>query len=141
MSIATLLWQTSANGTTWTDMKTPSEFKHSWEDLDHDSYRSVVNGNLIRNVIKRRWIKVSLSFNYLTADELNTIVTAVNTSKVYFKMKSPAFGNASITPSGASGKWLTFEGYVSKMEAELLQGQVGWSLSFNIIQSKGASWQ
>lgn len=141
MSIPTLLWQTSSNNSTWVDMKTPSEFKHSWEDLDHDSYRSVVSGNLIRSVIRRRWIKVSLTFNYLTSEELDTIVRAVNTSTVYFKMKSPAFGNSTQTPSGAEGKWLSFEGYVSKFEAELLQGQVGWSLSFNIIQSKGASWQ
>ena len=36
-------------------MPSPTSYKISWEDLDNDSYRSVTNGNLIRNVIKRRW--------------------------------------------------------------------------------------
>ena len=44
-------------------------------------------------------------------------------------------------PTGTSGEWFSFQGYVSKMEVELLQGNVGWALSFNIVQSKGASWQ
>ena len=141
MSIATLLWQTSTNNSTWTDMKTPSEYKLSWEDLDHDSYRSVVTGNLIRNVVKRRWVKISLSFKYLTASEVDAILKAVNKATVYFRVKTPAFGSSSGIPSGTSGEWFSFQGYVSKMEVELLQGNVGWALSFNIVQSKGASWQ
>ena len=127
-----LIWYTSSNNSTWTLMKSPSTYKISWEDLDNDSYRSVTNGNLIRNVIKRRWAKISFSWDVLTDAQVSTICSAVNTGTVYFKMKSPAFGTAG---------FITFKGYVSKMETELLKGMVGYSLSFNVIQSEGATWQ
>ena len=112
-------------------MPSPTSYKISWEDLDNDSYRSVTNGNLIRNVIKRRWAKVSLNWNVLSSTKVNQILTAVNQENVIFKCISPAFSNGSIE----------FKGYVSKMETELLEGMVGYSLSFNIVQMEGASWQ
>ena len=121
-----LIWQ--ADNVT---MKSPTSYKINWEDLDNDSYRSVTNGNLIRNIIKRRWAKVSMSWNVLTALEVNTILTAVNKDNVTFTMKSPAFGSGTIS----------FKGYVSKMETELLEGMVGYALSFNVVQMEGASWQ
>lgn len=127
-----LIWYTSTDNSNWTLMKTPSSYKLNWEDLDNDSYRSVTNGNLIRNVIKRRWAKLSLSWNVLTAAEVSTICSAVNKDTVYFKILTPAWGTQG---------FLTFKGYVSKIETELLEGMIGYSLSFNIIQSEGASWQ
>lgn len=121
-----LIWY--ANGV---QMKSPSSYKISWEDLDNDSYRSVANGNLIRNVIRRRWAKVSMSWNVLKGSEVNTILMAVNRDNVTFRVISPAFSNG----------YIEFKGYVSKMETELLEGMVGYSLSFNIVQMEGASWQ
>ncbi len=112
-------------------MPSPSTYKINWEDLDNDSYRSVTNGNLVRNVIKRRWAKVSLSWNVLDASDVNTICSSVNQDNTTFRVISPAFSNG----------FIEFEGYVSKMECELLEGMIGYSLSFNIVQSKGASWQ
>lgn len=112
-------------------MPSPSTYKISWEDLDNDSYRSITNGNLIRNVIKRRWAKISLSWSLLPASKVNQILSQVNTDRPVFRVMSPAFSNG----------YISFVGYVSKMETELLEGMVGYSLSFNIVQSKGASWQ
>lgn len=127
-----LIWYTSSDGSNWTLMKSPTTYKINWEDLDNDSYRSVTNGNLIRNVIKRRWAKISMSWSLLSNDEVSTICSSVNTDTVYFKVKAPAWG---------TGGFLVFKGYVSKIESELLEGVVGNSLSFNVIQSEGASWQ
>ena len=132
MSLSTMLWQTSTNGTSWTDMKTPSTYKVDMEDLDVDSYRSVMTGNLIRTVIARRWFKVGMTWKFATASEVDTILKAVNKDGVYFKFKSPAFG---------TNNWVTFKGYVSKMNTELLEGQVGWTISFNVIQMERASFQ
>ena len=112
-------------------MPSPTTYKINWEDLDNDSYRSVVNGNLIRNIIKRRWAKIGLSWNVLQANDVNTICSAVNADNVTFKVISPAFSNG----------YIEFKGYVSKMETELLEGMVGYSLSFNIVQMEGANWQ
>ena len=132
MSLATMLWQTSSDNSSWTDMLTPSTFKIDMEDLDVDSYRSVMTGNLVRNVIARRWFKVGMSWNLLNATQVQTILSAVNTDTVYFKFKSPAFGTSN---------WVSFKGYVSKMSTELQQGQVGWTLSFNVVQSERGSFQ
>ena len=132
MSLSTMLWQTSTDGSTWTDQKTPSTYKIDWEDLDLDSYRSVVTGNLIRNVIRRRWAKVSMSWRLLNYDQTQFLLSSVNQDTVYFRFKTPAFG---------TDRWITFIGYVSKMSAEMLEGQRGFAVSFNVIQKEGASWQ
>ena len=113
-------------------MPSPTNYKVSFEDLDNDSFRSVTTGNLVRNIIKRRWAKVSMSWNVLSAEQVDTIMSAVNQDSRTFRMRSPAFG---------SSNFISFGGYVSKMECELLEGMVGYSLSFNIVQSEGASWQ
>lgn len=126
-----LIWYTSTDANNWTLMKSPSTFKIDWEDLDNNSYRSVVNGNLIRDVIKRRWAKVGLSWNVLQEGDVNTILSAVNRDTVYFRVKSPAFGSG----------FISFKGYVSKMSVEMLEGMRGYTVSFNIVQSEGASWQ
>ncbi len=125
-----LIWYTSSDGSNWTLMKSPSSYKLNWEDLDNDSYRSVTNGNLIRNVIKRRWVKLALKWSVLQDTDVSTICSAVNTDTVYFKVKSPAWSD-----------FLIFKGYVSKIESELLEGMIGYSLSFNIVQMEGASFQ
>lgn len=126
-----LIWYTSTDNTNWTLMKSPSTYKIDWEDLDNQSYRSVVTGDLVRDVIKRRWAKVGLSWKVLQDKDVNTILSTVNQDTVYFKFLSPAFSDG----------YITFEGYVSKMSTEKLEGMIGNSVSFNVVQSKGASWQ
>ena len=125
-----LIWYTSTNETNWTLMKSPTTYKLNFEDLDNDSYRSCTNGNLVRNVIKRRWVKISMSWSVLDEDDVSDICETVNVDEIYFRVKSPAWGG-----------FIQFRGYVSKMEMELLEGLVGYSLSFNIVQSEGASFQ
>ena len=125
-----LIWYTSTDESSWTLMKSPTSYKISFEDLDNDSYRSCTNGNLVRNVIKRRWAKISMSWSVLDEDDVSDICETVNVDEIYFRVKSPAWGG-----------FIQFRGYVSKMEMELLEGMVGYSLSFNIVQSEGASFQ
>ena len=127
-----MIWQTSTNNVNWTDMKTPSTYKIDMEDLDLDSYRSVMTGNLIRTIIARRWFKVGLTWKFLSAIEVNTILGAVNKDGVWFRFKSPAFGTSG---------WVSFKGYVSKMSTEMLEGQIGWKLSFNVVQMDRSSFQ
>ena len=89
-----------------------------------------MTGDLIRNVLKRRWVKLSMSWNLLSENEVSAICSAVNRDDVYFRVKSPAWGS-----------FLTFKGYVSKIETELLEGMVGYSLNLNVVQMEGASHQ
>ena len=132
MSLSTMLWQISNDNVNWVDMKTPSKYKVDWEDLDLDSYRSVITGNLIRNVIARRWFKVGMSWSLLDYNQVEDILSKVNKDDVYFRFKSPAFG---------TNEWVSFKGYVSKMSSDLLQAQVGWSLSFNVVQMDRSGFQ
>ena len=131
------LWQakTTSSGQ-YTDMKTPSSYSIDWEDLDSNSYRSIANGNLTRNIIGKKWLKASFSYNYLTETELETILNVINAYPLYVKVKSPLFG--------VSGM-LECEVYVSKVSVKMLQNQetgAKWqTLSFNIVQAKKVSGQ
>lgn len=132
-----ILIKTSQDGSTWSNLQTPSTFKLNYEDLDNESYRSVVNGNLIRSRIKPRWIKLEISYNRVSDAELNAIARAINTNqKFYVQCKAPAFGNM-----GADNTWVQFQGYCSNFSTEMIQAQKGWTLSFNIIQSDGGTFQ
>ena len=66
------------------------------------------------------------------SDDVDTLLKAVNKDGVRFRFLSPAFGTSD---------WISFEGYVSKMNVEFLEAQVAWKVSFNVIQLRGASWQ
>lgn len=139
-----ILIKTSSDGNSWSDLQTPSAFKLNYEDLDNDSYRSVTNGNLIRNRIKPRWIKLELSYNLVSDTQLDTIAKAINTNqKFYIRCKAPAFGNmdASGSTSATDKTWVQFQCYCSQFNAEMIEGQKGWTLSFNIIQSDGGTFQ
>ena len=128
-----MLWQTkpSASGT-YTTMKTPSSYEVEGNDLDGNSYRSVVNGNLNRTIIGKKWLTVKMTFNYLTEAQLETLCTEINQYPMYVKLKSPLFGT--------TGIW---EGqmYCSKYNVSMQQNkdnntQTWHSLSFILVQSK-----
>lgn len=133
-----MLWQTkpSASGT-YTTMKTPSSYELNADDLDGNSYRSVVTGNLNRTIIGKKWIQVKMTFNYLTETELETLCTEINRYPMYVKLKSPIFGT--------NGIW-EGEMYCSKFSVNMQQNkdnnQQTWnSLTFTLVQSKKVSGQ
>ena len=128
-----LIWYTSSDGANWNLMKSPSTYDIDWEDLDNNSYRSVTNGNLNRDVINRKWVKLALSYKLLTDDEVKTIMNAVNQGELFVRCLSPVFGDGTVS----------FKAYVSKVSSSYVQIRDGhgWSLSFNIVQSEVGSWQ
>ena len=132
-----MLWQakTTAGGS-YTTMKTPSSYKIDYEDLDSNSYRSITNGDLIRKRLTSKWFKGSFSFNYITQEEAEQILSIINASPLYVRVKSPMFGTAGVAE---------FEAYVSKCSIEMLKNNdngAEWvNLSFNIIQSKSIGGQ
>ena len=133
-----MLWETKASASgTYTTMKTPSNYELEGNDLDGSSYRSVVNGNLNRTIIGKKWLTVKMSFNYLTESQLETICTALNYYPMYVKLKSPVFGT--------TGIW---EGqmYCSKFNVTMQQNkdnnaQTWNNLTFTLVQSKKVSNQ
>lgn len=132
-----MLWEAKASASgNYITMKTPSSYKISWEDLDKNSYRSATTGNLIRNILSKKWFKGSFSFNYLTENEAETILSMINHYPLYIKVKSPLFGNNGV---------MECQAYVSQVSISMQQNKetgATWSdLSFSIVQSKTISGQ
>lgn len=113
----------------WLDLPAPSSLKFSYEDIDNDSYRSVITGNLIRKPITYKWAKISVSYNFLTTAEANAIVNAFKNKKEVVVSAKDIFDGASLT------------GYISRCETDLIRTPsvsdgVGYSLQFNFIESR-----
>lgn len=116
-------------------MKNPSSYKISLEDLDNDSYRSKVTGALIDTVVAKRMHKVSLTYNHLTEQEAEEILTAINPNPIMATMKSPCFAGGTITAQFR----------VSKADIEMFKDDedgTEWAeLNFNLVQKKKVSGQ
>lgn len=126
--MASLIWEARIGSSgNYQQMKSPSSYKIDWEDLDKNSYRSTINGNLLRHPLSKHWYKIGFSWNYLTADEVKTIVEKVNQDNLYIRCQSPAFG---------TNNQVILQGYVAKISTEMLEGQIGYTLSFNFVESK-----
>ena len=139
---ATMLWQaTSGTMANFDNMLTPSQYDFDYEDLDSNSYRSVISGNLYRSIVGKKWAKISMKFNILDASQLAGIVDVINGNNLKIRAKAPVFGTASLNPiTGDTAEWFEMDCYVSKFSAKLLEGQIGYELSFNLIQSKRGNW-
>lgn len=126
--MASLIWEARIGSSgTYQAMKSPSSYKIDWEDLDKNSYRSTINGNLFRHPLSKHWYKIAFSWNYLTASEVKTIVEKVNQDNLYIRCQSPAFG---------TNNQVVLQGYVSRISTEMLEGQIGYTLSFNFVESR-----
>ena len=126
--MASLIWEARIGSSgTYQAMKSPSSYKIDWEDLDKNSYRSTINGNLFRHPLSKHWYKIAFSWNYLTASEVKTIVEKVNQDNLYIRCQRPAFG---------TNNQVVLQGYVSRISTEMLEGQIGYTLSFNFVESR-----
>lgn len=128
-----LLWYARASSGSFSEsdlMLTPSSYKIDWEDLDNNSYRSISTGNLIDNVISKKWSKLGLSYNHLTRSQVNTLLSMINNNPVYVKAINPLF----------SGGYIEAQFRCSKVSCEMLENH-NYTLSFNLVQKKKVSGQ
>ena len=117
-------WQAKISGT-YTDMKTPSSYRVDWEDLDKDSYRSINTGNLIDTVVSKSWTKAGFDYNLLTMAELNTLLAVLDNNPIEVKIPNANFASSGTTEMSMR---------CSKKSVEMLEGQKGYKLSFNLVQ-------
>lgn len=116
------------------EMKNPSTYKISLEDLDNDSYRSKVTGKLIDTVVAKRMHKISISYDHLTEKEAEEIMVAINPNPIVATMKSPFFSEGTITAQFR----------VSKVDMTMFKDddKTEWAeLNFNLVQKKKVSGQ
>jgi hypothetical protein len=116
-------WQAKVNGT-YTDMKTPSSYKVDWEDLDKDSYRSINTGNLIDTVVSQSWTKAYFQYNYLTMEELNTLLGVLDDNPLMVKIPNANFASSGTTEMAMR---------CSKKTVQMLEDH-SYTLSFNLVQ-------
>lgn len=115
-------WKTSNNGITFTEQKPPAELSYKRNDLDADSYRSVVTGKLIRNRIRGNVAKFEFKFNGLTASECSTILSAIEPASFYAQIRTPEAGLR------------TIECYAGTPDINAIEGTERFNLSFSLIE-------
>lgn len=127
-----MIWQLKIDGA-FVDMPTPQAYSIDGEDLDLDSYRSVVNGNLIRNILGFKWQKAQFEFAFKYEDEAADLINKVaNTYPLTIKCKSPILSTSGL---------VELTGYVSQIKCEyksaiLTDGTFGggYVVSFNFVE-------
>ena len=126
-----LLWYTKESPSApYIQRKTCSKYRIEWEDLDNKSYRSITTGNLIDNVVSKKWSKIQFDYNHLTGDEVNELLTIINDNPILVKAVNPFF----------TGGYIEAEFRCSKASCEMLEDQ-NYKLSFNLVQKKKVNGQ
>lgn len=126
-----LLWYTKPSSSgTYTQRLTPSSYKIDWEDLDNNSYRSIVTGNLIDSVISKKWSKLQFNYSHLTESQVKSLMDYINVNPIYVKAVNPIF----------SGGYIEGEFRCSKANCEMLEDHC-YTMSFNLVQKKKVSGQ
>ena len=121
------MWQVWENNN-WVDLPEPSEYSVNSEDLDVDSYRSVVNGNLVRNKLGT-WTTISFTFYFqFENDAISFLAHIINVYPLKIKAASPLI----------TGGKATLTGYVGKSTSEYVYTQLGggYRITFNFIEGK-----
>ena len=126
-----LLWYTKDTpSSSYVQRQTPRKYKIDWEDLDNKSYRSIANGNLIDNVVSKKWSKLQFDYPHLSESEVNQLMTIVNANPIYVKAVNPFFLNG----------YIEAEFRCSKASCEMLEDHY-YTLSFNLVQKKKVNGQ
>lgn len=71
-------------------MKSPSTYKDNIEDLDNDSYTSIVDGSLIDNVVAKGMLKCEMSWDYCTEAEAEELLQATYQNPIIATIKCPS---------------------------------------------------
>lgn len=125
-SINEVEWYVKPNSTgTYVKQLQPSEFDIELEDLDSDSYRSIVTGNLIDNPIAKNWSKCKFKFSNLTKQQAYDLLQRVSATDIYAKIENPVY----------SGGFVEARFRCSKKSIKKLKTKNEvYEVSFNLVQ-------
>lgn len=85
-----IIWKAKKNGS-YVNMLPPSGFEIEYEDLDFNSYRSKATGNLIDQVISRKWSKLLFKYVNLTADQVQAMFEIIDQNPIFIKALNPRY--------------------------------------------------
>lgn len=126
-----ILWQSKTTiGGTYQDMLPLTAFGIDEDDLDDDTYRSIVTGNLIDSIISKSWVKIRVGIEKMNAEELKVFLPRLRTNPLYVRIKVPVFEN----------DWTEYQVRIAKRSYDMNKDG-SWKISFNMIQKTKVSGQ
>lgn len=115
-------------------MKSPSTYEDDIEDVDNDSYTSIVDASLIDNPIAVGMLKCNMSWDDLTEAEAEELLQATYKNPMIVTIKAPSI------PGGMLQK---AEFRVSKRKSKMHSTGLDedtsksyWQVSFNMMQKR-----
>jgi len=89
-----IIWQYKDETTDeFKDMPIPSTYDIEYEDLDDNTYRSKVSGNLIDTVVGLKWSKLLFNYRSKTALEIYDIFQVIDKNPIIVKALNPRYNN------------------------------------------------
>lgn len=128
-----MIWQLKRSAlANYETMLSPSALSIDGEDIDLDSYRSVVNGNTIRQILGFKWQKIKFEFTLKSeTDAAEFISKFANVHPLYIKVVSPIM---------STNGYAELVGYISKIHVDARVNKNGtglaWTVSFNFVESE-----
>ena len=125
-----MLWKCKVNGT-YVDMPEPSSYDIDGEDVDTDTYRSVINHNIIRTNISYKWQKVQMMFRFKTEADAFDLISKVNVYPLTCKFRTPIMSTVD-----NNDYWREMVGYISKIQLKMHDKELGYEVSFNFVEGR-----
>lgn len=116
------------------NLPTPSTYNADIEDVDKDSYTSVVDGSLIDNPIAIGMLKLSMSWDFNTEEEAENLIGITYKNPLILDVKVPVIKGGFL--EGA--KFRVSKRKVDCIKTELSNGtsKTKWKTSFNLMQKE-----
>lgn len=129
-----LLWEVYDDTTSsWIPMPDCSSYSMDLEDLDVDSYRSTINGNIVRDtVVGYKWANIKMAWNYMNNTDFRNV-------KYFYSKKS--FRARFIIPYYEEKHEM--RGYISKIHIDYVAAEGtatdrfendGWAVNFDFVE-------
>lgn len=116
----------------WKSFPNIVEYDVEMEDLDSDSYRNPVTGDLISNIIKPDWSKLSIKLENLTSDELATVFNYLSQLPIEVKAEHPKYTSKILQGDFRNSR---------KQWGRMKTSEKKYYIDFNLVQIKGVSGQ
>lgn len=115
-------------------LPTPSAYSADIEDTDKDSYSSAIDGSLIDNPIAVGLLKLSMSWDFNSEEEAESLIQMTYVNPLILTIKVPVVEGGIL--SNAKFR-------VSKRKVDMIKTELGestsetkWKVSFNLMQKE-----
>lgn len=117
-----------------TILPTPSTYSADIEDTDKDSYSSAVDGSLIDNPIAVGLLKLSMSWDFNSEEEAESLIQTTYTNPLILTIKIPIIDGGVLE----NAKFRVSKRKVDCIKTELGEdtSETKWKVSFNLMQKE-----